>query len=216
MYTLFVQKKQREPSPFPLTEQLHQFILDTDANGIFVCPGHLSRGATKIQRFLDSFLDGTNIKKVGIGNKFGFNSITTYEKYLSGRNMLWNVRRNGISDHRKMIFILKIKDPDDLPTLDKKNYQALLTAPGNKHYIEVLGVAVGSSNFSHPTYGLLTPNVMTADKGEADILMFFNETFKNRFVQQVSDAFVLSESITPVGYKFFMEMFMETLAYTLV
>lgn len=210
MYTLFIQKKHHDPSPFPLTEQLHQFILDTDANGIFVCPAHLSRDTLLIQQFLDSFLDGTNIRKFGIGNKYVSRSITDYETYLDGRHILWHINRNGKSDHRKMMFILNISNPDDLPTLDIHNYRQVAES-----YIEVLGIAIGSSNFSHPTYGLLTPGAMSADKGEADVFLFYNEDYKNRILQQNNDAMVLSASITRVPDDFLMKMFLETLNYTL-
>lgn len=208
MYTLFVQKKQHDHSPFPLTDKLHEFILDTNANGIFVCPGHLTRNPVKIQQFLDSFLSGTSVRKFGIGNKYGFNSITGYENYLNRHHILWRVNRNGKSDHRKMIFILNIPNTD-IPDLDKSNYRQAVKC------IEVLGVAIGSSNFSHPTYGLLTPGAMSANKGEADVFMFNDESYKNRILQQNSDTMVLSESITRVPDDFFTQMFLETLKYTL-
>lgn len=71
MYTLFVQKQRGDESPFSLTEQLHEFILKTKANGIFVSPGYLSKGEDKIKIFLDTLLEKSNISRFGIGNSYG-------------------------------------------------------------------------------------------------------------------------------------------------
>lgn len=212
MYTLFVQKQRFDDSPFPLTEQLHNFLLCTQANGIFVSPGHLSRDAARVTVLLDDILRGTSINQFGIGNKFGGNYIYLYEDYLDRCGILWNVRRNGNSDHRKMVFIFRYQDPID-HEISRMNYEEILND------IEVLGVAIGSSNFSYSTYGSMTPMHDHADKGEADILMFFDEHFRDQIIElcrnEPNYTMVLSESLTVVSGDFLKKIFMETLRDTL-
>ena len=212
MYTLFVQKQRGDGSPFPLTEQLHHFLFMTKANGIFVSPGHLSSKVASVENLLDAFLKDCKITKFGIGNKYGGNFIPIYEDYLNNHGILWNINRNGNSDHRKMVFILRYKDPLD-DQLDIQNYEQIVGK------IEVLGVAIGSSNFSFITYGSMTPGSEYANKGEADILMFFDEGFRKHIVEicrnEPNNTMVLSESVTRVPEDFLKRMFLETLRYTL-
>ena len=86
--------------------------------------------------------------------------------------------------------------------------------------IEVLGVAIGSSNFSYQTYGPIGGTGRTADKGEADILMFFDKSFKGKVIEQCPNAMegsmVLSESITTATPDFLKRMFEETLEHILL
>lgn len=212
MYTLFVQKKKSDNSPFPLTKQLHDFLCHTNANGMFVAPGHLSKDPTKVQLLLGDMLFGTNVTKLGIGNKYGGDYLNIYENYLATQHKLWKVDRNGKSDHRKMVFIFKY-DNNILADINSSNYQTVIDG------IEILGVAIGSSNFSYTSYGPISSAAEYADKGEADILMFFDDTFKNKLQDQCRNALesnmVLSQSLTKVPVEFLKQIFTETLKYTL-
>ena len=212
MYTLFVQKKKSDNSPFPLTKQLHDFLCHTNANGMFVAPGHLSKDPTKVQRLLGDMLAGTNIAKLGIGNKYGGDYLDIYENYLDSQHKLWRVNRNGRSDHSKMVFIFRYTD-DILADISSNNYKVVLAG------IEMLGVAIGSSNFSYTSYGPISSAAEYADKGESDILMFFDEAFKNKLQDQCYNALesnmVLSQSLAKVPVEFLKQMFIETLKYTL-
>lgn len=211
MYTLFIQKKQGDNSPFPLTKQLHDFLVYTQANGIFVAPGHLSKDAGVVQILINDLLDKTNIQKFGIGNRYGGNYINIYEQHLDNIHKLWHVSRNNKKDHRKMVFVFNYKDP--VPDLHVGNYQDVI------NQIELLAVAIGSSNFSYQTYGPINGLARSADKGEADILMFFDEGFAKYAAEynrpELEGRMVLSKSINKILPSFFKQMFSETLQYIL-
>lgn len=211
MYTLFIQKKRGDNSPFPLTRQLHDFLVHTQANGIFFAPGHLSKDAGMVKMLIDDLLDRTNIQKFGIGNRFGNNYIYAYENYLNAMHKLWRVNRNNKSDHRKMVFVFRYTN--SLPDLNGGTVKDII------RQIEILGVAIGSSNFSYQTYGPIGGTGRTADKGEADIFMFFDKSFKGKVIEQCPNAMessmVLSESLTTVTPDFLKRMFEETLEHIL-
>lgn len=223
MYTLFCQKREGMRAPFPLTHLLNDLISFTCANGVFVSPGHLSKDPIKVEKLLDGLLapvSTTNITKFGIGNKYGGNYIHIYEDYLDNRHILWKVNRNGRSDHRKMVFIFKYEEP--IADLSLDNYKKIA------EQIEIIGVAIGSSNFSYATYGSILTRISKADKGEADILMFNDDAFKEHITKQLSNKLVadklsdepdpimvLSESITYVPNDFLKRMFLEMLECTL-
>lgn len=227
MYTLFVQKKQGDGCPYPLTQQLHNFIAFTKADSLFISPGFLSTSASRIEELLDSFFDGIHIERVAIGNRCSANSMIYYEQWLDRHNMRWKVRRNNKRDHRKMMFILKTHQenhyedmtfdyghrrtevlPDEI---EEKNYQNIL------RQIDVIGVAIGSSNFSYTSYGIMNGTII-ADKGEADILMFYDENYAQNLERILEDTpnreqtnMVLSQSITAVSNDYLKRMFAETL-----
>lgn len=211
MYTLFIQKKKGDNSPFPLTRQLHDFLVHTQANGIFFAPGHLSKEPRVVEALIDNLLDRTNIQKFGIGNRFAGNYIQVYENHLNTIHKLWRVTRNNASDHRKMVFVFQYNAP--LPDLDAGTYKNII------QQIEILGVVIGSSNFSYQTYGGTGGTGRTADKGEADIFMFFDESFKSNVLEQCSNAMesgmVLSKSLTTTTPDFLKRMFEETLEHIL-
>ena len=87
----------------------------------------------------------------------------------------------------------------------------------------MVGVAIGSSNCSYTTYGSLTVGGPSANKGEADVLMFEDSNYADRMKKLITDqvsqdypAFssqnmVLSESITPVAKDFLKDMLRQTL-----
>jgi hypothetical protein len=88
--------------------------------------------------------------------------------------------------------------------------------------IEVLGVALGSSNFSYVTYGSMFPGVDFANKGEADIFMFHDESYKDMIMRSIDEQYrveslsmVLSQNLSPVPGHFLEDMFMQTLISTL-
>ena len=103
-------------------------------------------------------------------------------------------------------------DGKDIPDIDHGNYASILKQ------IDVKGVAIGSSNFSYQTYGPLH-GTLTANKGEADIFMFYDDAFKKLLLEQGSQMqwqnAVLSESLTTVSSDFLKQMLAETLEYTL-
>ena len=236
MYTLFIQKKEKDQTPYPLTEYLHQFLIQTKANAVFVSPGHLSKKVPAIEALLKNMLDGTFIQKFAIGNKYSSSSLPDYENYLKARNVYWEVDRNGRGDHRKMVFILKYDK--SIPELTKGDLQKLgadLSDALNQFLsdIEVLGVAIGSSNFSLNSYGVMNPGGKTADKGEADVLMFgctpaedmkeFADYVQAKIAQSMDSPHnpgrqpeaVLSQSISLVPGDFLKKMFKATLEMTL-
>ena len=223
MFTLFIQKKKDDASPFPLTAQLNEFIKITKANGLIIAPGHLSHNIPEVTALLDNILDGTKIKSFGLLNCYGKNSISTYEMYLSGKKKLLKIKRNKKSDHRKMVFIFKYKEID-ISEVDKKNYEKFLSE------IKVIGVAVGSSNFSYTTYGgcpipiprkgkTVLKKITKANKGEADILMFEDKIYQTKILEQIGDNqngnMVLSESLTPIPDEFLKDILRNTFIYSL-
>lgn len=207
MYTLFIQKQKKDPAPFPLTGVLNLFLSHSQAKGVYVSPGHLSKDPVKINTLLGDLLTGTAVKKFGIGNVYGRNSITEYENYLRGVSKLWRIDRNGKSDHKKMVFIFDYKG-NDPPDINQGNYTRILDE------IDVIGVAIGSSNFSYQTYGPLH-DPLSANKGEADIFMFYDKDFIRLLMEQDRpnqwQNAVLSESLTTVSANFLNQMLAETL-----
>lgn len=210
MYTLFCQKKEGDSAPYPLTKMLYEFLNITKANGVFVSPGHLSQNTSTVDSLLSPLVN-TSVTKLGIGNKYGADYIKLYEDYLDSYNRLWRVARNGKSDHRKMVFIFEYDSY--LDDIDCYNYEDIVDE------INVIGVFIGSSNFSYASYGDLFYGGTCARKGEADILMFYNERFKDYMREILTnasrDSFVLSESLADVSKDFLKEMFLETLKHTL-
>ncbi len=223
MFTLFIQKKKGDVNPFPLTKQINDFLKKTKANGVIIAPGHLSHNTPEVKALIDNILDGTNVKSFGLLNCYGKNTISTYETYLSGKSKLLKIKRNNKSDHRKMVFVFKFREIDILE-VDSKNYEKFLSE------IEVIGVAIGSSNFSYTTYGGSLISIIKkgksilkksgkANKGEADILMFEDDDFKGEIVQQIGNDpngnLVLSQSFTPVPDEFFKDILRNTFNYSL-
>lgn len=145
---------------------------------------------------------------------------------------LLEIKSNKKGDNRKMVFVFKYKQdcPSTLkkPIEDNKDVENLLAE------IDVIGVAIGSSNFSFNTYGgcpIPLPSLFSskpkfkknnkADKGEADILMFKDEQFKDKIMQQMgsntnsNSSLVISKSLTEVSDEFFKEMLKSTFDYSL-
>lgn len=224
LYTLFVQKKAADKSPFPLTQQLHDFLILTEAKGIFVCPGYLSYNPTQIETLLDDLLASTKIEKFGIGNKYSSPAanLNNYETHLDSKGILLPVDRNNKADHRKMVFIFTYSDSTNPftinPKIDKSNYSAIL------NQIQILGIILGSSNFSFNTYGSMTaykskPKAgQSADKGETDLLMFSDKKYLDHLLNSPlinKPNIVLSQNINPIPNDFMAKIFEETLKYTL-
>ena len=217
IYTLFVQKNHHDPAPFPLTALLHDFLCFTKADGVILCPGHLSKTAATAKAVMDVFLQGTMVNMVGFGNIYGKNALACYKAALAPGQLL-DLECNGFHDHRKMVFLFRHQDPSrSLKKLNLANYLDFLDS------IEMVGVAIGSSNCSYTTYGSLTVGGPSANKGEADVLMFEDSSYADRMKKLITDqvspdypAFssqnmVLSESITPVAKDFLKDMLRQTL-----
>lgn len=223
MYTLFIQKKRGDISPFPLTKQLNDFLITTQATGIIISPGYLSQTTAKTKEILDTILDGTKVKLFGLLNCTGTNTIAMHETYLFGKGILLKIKRNKKNDHRKMVFVFKYKDIS-ISEVNSINYKSFLGE------IEVIGVAIGSSNFSYTTYiGSMIVKMIKgisvikkrdiADKGEADILMFEDDDFKKILLQiseNPNEKLVLSKSITSVPDEFLKNILRNTFEHTLV
>ena len=182
MYTLVLQKTEGDMGEFPLTKYLHDFLVKTEAEGIIVWPGYLSRTEKKTHELLDRFLKDTKIRRFGMGNPCYFecgkdkngnileNSRQSYifhAKYLYSANKWLSMYRNYKSDHSKMMVIFKRAPGEaELPQkLYKKNDCGKFLEK-----IDIIGMVIGSSNFSNNTFLSLK-----ADKGETDLFMFWGE-----------------------------------------
>ena len=237
MYTLFCQKKCGTNAPFPLTEQLFAFLKHPKAKGLFVSPGFISRTDTSISAFLPALLTERDTKLVdyfGIGNQNIYTpdsqageldpsiALEKHRDVITSKKIQWlNIDRNGESDHRKMVFIFDIlcDEGDLLIDIDKTNYTDFLKQ------IDIIGVAIGSSNFSYTTYSKpWSIKSYTAQNGEADIFMFkddVNDQFIQDYVQVIKQDLenhreqqyqkVLSRSETCTPPDFLKSMFQESL-----
>lgn len=205
---------------------------DTQADGIFVFSGYLSQKGNE-EKMLSDFLN-SNIKYFGFGNttKSNIALIKEHENVLSKRNILLSVtRKDKMVDHRKMVFIFRANQngkitPRDLCRVAGSDPWSKLDDFMNS--IDVLCVAVGSSNFSYKTYfgsdydelSKTHTGCYVADKGEADIMMFHDEAFKDRMIQMIDNdedngyhrnRMVLSQSLTNVPTDFLKIIFRESL-----
>lgn len=236
MYTLFCQKKCGTNAPFPLTEQLFAFLKHPKARGVFVSPGFISRKGANISAFLPALLTEHNTKLVdyfGIGNQNKYDpdpnsgeldprdALEKHKDVITSKNIQWlNIARNNQSDHRKMVFIFDITCDESklIIDIDNKNYTDFL------NQIDVIGVAIGSSNFSYTTYSKpWRITSYTAQNGEADIFMFKddrNDQFIQDYVHMIKQDLeneqeryqkVLSKSETRIPQDFFKSMLQESL-----
>lgn len=241
LYTLFLKKDCGEHSPFPITEYLVKFLKETNADGMFVMPGHLSLTSQKsgdkytYQELLDIFLAIPHLDFVGFGNAYYStnakaqkdkekdevkNSIKEFETYLKEKNVL-KLKRNYKSDHSKMIFVFKYRDEckwDYTEEVTVNNYMEFI------ELVEVIGVLTGSSNFSKSAYGKIDEDKsFIAYNGESDILMFYDENYKRQIIKESmesqnweSSGLILSENITSVKNDFFEDMLKRVLKNILV
>lgn len=188
MYTLVFQKNEDDSPQFPLTEQLCTFLKQTKASGIIVFPGYLSRTKNSIEFMLKNFLINTEIIYFGIGNPC---KVEKEKKLLSSNDSLkqhikvlkrtfpkvnWlEIERNNQSDHSKMLVIFNLITKDtkiSTPIKDEKSCDDFLSK------IKIIGMVIGSSNFSKTTYyGKFddVKNISKATKGETDLFMFWGE-----------------------------------------
>lgn len=237
MYTLFCQKKCGSNPPFPLTQQLYAFLKHTKARGLLVFPGYISRTDGSISDFLQAFLTEDNnslVKYFGMGNQNSYKlkagesglepkeALKKHAEVIADKKIEWlNIERNNKDDHRKMVFIFDIvcDEGDLLTNINKRNYTDFL------EQIEVIGVAIGSSNFSYRTYSKPKKvNWYTAQAGEADLFMF-KDDMGDQFIQDYVNEIrmdlerhseqryqkVLSRSETIVPADFFKMMLRESL-----
>lgn len=237
MYTLFCQKKFGTNPVFPLTQQLVDFLEHPQARGLFVFPGFISRTEDSISDFLSALLTKNGTKLVdyfGVGNQNTYTpdaakkelkpevALSKHQSVVTSKGIQWiDISRNGDSDHRKMVFIFDIlcNEADLIKKIDKTNYSDFLKQ------IKIIGVAIGSSNFSYTTYSVPWHHTKyTASSGEADIFMFRDDK-NGQFIQEYVNKLklelernqkkqhqkVLSKAETPIPSEFFNTMFRESL-----
>ena len=235
MYTLFCQKEMGEYPPYPLTQQLTNFLKHPRANGVFVSPGFISRTDYMISTFLEGFLKENNRNLVtyfALGNQNDYipeagqlvpqDAFKKHEDVIKSQKIEWlDIDRSNASDHRKMVFIFQVLcDPEDFITnVTRSNYADFL------NQIDILAVAIGSSNFSYKTYSLAKSiNTFKALECESDILMFkddvndqFVQDYVNAIVQESENnrdqqyRLVLSRSVTCTPPDFLKKIFKESL-----
>lgn len=213
MYSLYIPKYKKKPgSSSILPKMLGHFMKCTQYSyDLLVSPGYLSRTDETIEKFLmkiEKNLAAGGPRSVGLGLFYGmngYNNVTRGTKgnpdILSAHN---NVLKNNCSqlkkiavapgkrkDHRKMVFFFKRGSWKIRDTLNSENYRVFLNS------IEVKAVLIGSSNFSWSTY--YDAETGTPAKGEADLLMFVDKSFKYYLLEsgQLSEIseMVLFESI---------------------
>lgn len=181
MYTLVLQKTEGDMGEFPLTKYLHDFLVKTEAEGIIVWPGYLSKDKDTTEKLLEPFLKDTNIQYFGMGN-FCYpedekrkNKIPeeysdrylSYREYLNVKKKWFKIFRNYKVDHSKLMVIFnRVLEEGEFPEQlsEKKDCGDFLEK------IHIIGMVIGSSNFSYNTF--YRPD---ADKGETDLFMFWGE-----------------------------------------
>lgn len=211
IYTLYIPKKKGAKRDFPITKVIHNYINVVNLNCIFLmAPGYLSKTKNTIKCFVDELNKSTDSTKhkhsVAVFN--GMNgtislvtpkSTTTVRDYHEATFAKSNISCIPVScktdiDHRKMLFIMKLKDGKKMvKVLNKNSQQSFLDS------VQVIGVFIGSSNQSYQSY--YGGSSQTADKGEADIFMFIDERYASK-INDVSlqDDLVLSKSLrVPYG-----------------
>lgn len=182
MYTIFIPKYQNESTDYLITKVINLYMKNSCCNCIISSPGYMSTTLKTIKFFVNElgnrmskntpyigFFNGTN----GSTSLYGHTIREEHEDQvvLSSKFNLLPICCRPIKDHRKMMFFINI-DWGSIPQkLNKENYKNFLD------HCKVYGMLLGSSNQSLQTYfgGI---NSSSADKGEADILMYTDDNKK--------------------------------------
>lgn len=192
MYTLYIPKYKGDNPPHfvkTVVNAISQYCLDKNSPfGIFMAPGYLSQSEHTIQDFTSDFpfssLNNSPIKNSYLGIFRGMNSqniitlnngqpdtilnVHSKEYKNIGNNWINLSCKAHKEDHRKMLFVFSLdySCKTTIPLkIDKTNIDAFLKL------VNVNFVLIGSSNQSHNTY------FTHATKGEADILLFTEQSF---------------------------------------
>ncbi|MBR6984118.1 MAG: hypothetical protein IKH75_11460 [Ruminococcus sp.] len=179
MYTVFIPKYEYDSTPFRITKVISTFMKNSCCDCIISSPGYLSTTSNTIKTFLANLnRDINNSKKIYIsflngmnGARLLSNNNTIRQEHVSllgTTGYLYPLITNCIDykDHRKMMFFIDCNG--NVPgVLDKNNYNSFIDSS------RLLGVLIGSSNQSLNTY-YGGSNSRSADKGEADILMYID------------------------------------------
>ena len=186
MYTIYIPKYEKDTPDFYITETLERFMKSVTCDCIICSPGYMSTTINTINKFIDK-LSNNLFRCPYLGF---FNGMNGNNKVYKGTNTIREAHENEVlksinlrsmpiqcidhKDHRKMMFFIRNQA---IPSkLDKKTKQNFLDNS------TVFGILIGSSNQSLNTYygGV---NGKPADKGEADILMYFDDNrFTNEFI----------------------------------
>lgn len=224
MYTLFISKSKNSHSPSPIFQIMEQFVTNTASNskiGMIVMPGFLSTSPSTTQIFTRHFRN-LGISAIGILN--GMSSLSSLhvnvcnfpcpDKILFGNQF----SKKTVKDHRKMVFIYEYNCGESICgcccLIQKQDIDKFVKN------LNILGVFIGSSNFSKTTYFGDANGRM--DKGEADIFMFESDIFAKKLINNGVDGvnieeggYILSESIAGKNHQnsndFFKEMLKEAL-----
>lgn len=241
MYTLFISKYAGERKEFLITKTISEYMRLTDYPCLVLsAPGYMSTGYSMIPHFVNRFLsnlcDSHRERKVSVGFFYGMNGNHHVAGKIGGKirdsyqravkesktASLVHIRCNSDRDHRKMLFFME-------PLCDLK--QRNLIGDGNEIFltrdtmvefldsVKVRAVLFGSSNQSNRTYYGKADG--TADKGEADSLMFTEEAFFDHVLENQNDfnPIVLSQSMRVSGdddYAFLKGILRDFLYDTLV
>lgn len=194
MFTLYIPKYANSSSPFFVNEivrKISEYIISSGYTlGVFLAPGYLSKTEKTIDIFTD-VIPFSNIKNqdayIGI-----FRGVNGYDNVLNGKSTILHCHRKKYSkhcwkyiqlccnkeskDHRKMIFFFS-------PLVKSLNCIRLKSHDIEKFLkeIRVDFVLIGSSNQSKQTY--FGDAQGHADKGEADMLLFYDEKFLEVLVE---------------------------------
>lgn len=203
MYNLYIPKYQKDPtSARLLPEELGRFMRVTNyAYDLLISPGYLS----KTDKTIDLFLTETEKTftasgrgcmgrdRVGLGLFHGMNGhnpiakgststiLGAHNAELTKRSWLEviDVHPSMKEDHRKMIFFFERRGWTITNTLCKGTIEDFLEK------IAVKAILIGSSNFCWNTY--YNRGYATAGKGEADLLMFIDEGYKEMLKEAIGD-----------------------------
>lgn len=194
MYTIFIPKYENETPDFLITKTLELFMNSISCDCIISSPGYMSTTSNTIRQYIQNLSDTVSkncCPYLGFFNgmngnnpvRYGANTIRQEhenEVSISSSFQSLPIQCNNHRDHRKMMFFIKNKSMPQV--LDSRSIGYFL------RHSTVCGILVGSSNQSLNTYyGGAKRN--PADKGEADILMYYDDgnNFTERIIAWKSD-----------------------------
>lgn len=201
MYTLYLPKYKGDKTDFLVARVISKYMAATDYKyDLFSSPGYLSTKESKIDDYWKQFKKTVSCspeRKIVIGLTCGMNgnfsfsksgiSSTTYFKNIESLKKngfsTFEVRSREAPNHAKMLFFIET-DWNITKPINNNNRDRFL------ENLTVKALLIGSSNQSFSTF-FHEP----ASKGEADILMFAEDTGGNISEEIWQDSIISSQAV---------------------
>lgn len=175
IYSIFFKKTKGDSISFPLTNCINAFIDSNYSQNIFllIWPGYISKKPKEIDDFKNEIIknqqsiNGYCFKP--LNEKYMKSSKQKNTDYLNSLLGNFTCKHKNLDDHSKILAVLEFETNEKDITKEKNITERL-----KKKEYEVLGIAIGSSNYSYNTF-CKSPT----PKGEADIFLINGNLYEN-------------------------------------